>query len=73
MLERGSQSRERRGMVTSQRDKPRYSIVSRVSSSIRDDPVRCIKLLQGHSVVQHGQRGISAVNNRGPFLVLRSA
>jgi hypothetical protein len=45
MLERGSQSRECGCMITAQRNKSRYSIVSRVSGSIRDDPVRCIELL----------------------------
>jgi len=73
MLERGSQSRECRGMITTQCDNSRHSVVGRVSRTVRDDPVCCIKLLQGHGVVQHGQRSISAVNNRSPFLVFESA
>lgn len=59
-------------MVTTERDESRHSVISRVGRSIRNNLVRCIKLLQGHCVIQHGQRSISTVNNRGPFLGLKS-
>jgi len=63
-----SQRRERRGVISAQRDDAWRGKSCRVARSCRDELVGAIELFEGDCVVQEGQGSVAAVDNLGPLL-----